>query len=238
MESKNLDKALLIYSKLISGEEVSKRDSENGQLYEEYYSNAEVYDIVGSIFKKLNLCLYEYNDSLYVTAGEGNRVFGYTNDDVKRILGLRLNKELYLCYFIMYMMLIYFYRDSESYQFRDYIKPEKVIEETDRFLSGITGELALFAREDIEQESFKAIGLLWDSLPITTSGGEGEKAKASRASKSGYVKLTFNFMVSQGLFVENDDRYYPTDRFKALSENYFEDYRGRLYQLLGGNENA
>ena len=45
-------------------------------------------------------------------------------------------------------------------------------------------------------------------------------------------------MVSQGLFVENDDRYYPTDRFKALSENYFEDYRGRLYQLLGGNENA
>ena len=103
MESKNLDKALLIYSKLISGEEVSKRDSENGQLYEEYYSNAEVYDIVGSIFKKLNLCLYEYNDSLYVTAGEGNRVFGYTNDDVKRILGLRLNKELYLCYFIMYI---------------------------------------------------------------------------------------------------------------------------------------
>ena len=42
MESKNLDKALLIYSKLISGDEVSKRDSENGQLYEEYYSNAEV----------------------------------------------------------------------------------------------------------------------------------------------------------------------------------------------------
>ena len=61
MESKNLDKALLIYSKLISGDEVSKRDSENGQLYEEYYSNAEVYDIVGSIFKKLNLCQTSYS---------------------------------------------------------------------------------------------------------------------------------------------------------------------------------
>ena len=217
MESKNLDKAIEIYSKLISGEEICKKHPDNGPLYDEFYGNAEVYDIVMNMMKKMNLSLYEYNDSLYITAGEGNRVFGYTNDDMKKLLGLRLNKELYLCYFIMYMTLLYFYKDSSSYQFREYVKSENIIDE-------------------VEQDSFKAIALLWDELPAVTGNQEGDSARASKASRAGYVKLVFNFMSAQRLFVENADRYYPTDRMKALSENYFEEYRGRLYQLLGGEE--
>ena len=86
MESKNLDKAIEIYSKLISGEEICKKHPDNGPLYDEFYGNAEVYDIVMNMMKKMNLSLYEYNDSLYITAGEGNRVFGYTNDDMKKLL--------------------------------------------------------------------------------------------------------------------------------------------------------
>ena len=221
MDSRNLDKAIEIYARLIQGETIAKASRENSALYEDYYGNAEVYEIVGNLLKKLNLSIYEYNEALYITPGEGNRVFGYTNDDMKRILGLRLNKELFLCYFLMYVILLYFYKDSGSYQFREFIKPEKVIEEA------------------VGAESFKAVGLLWDELPaVSHAVYDGEKTKASKASKSGYVKLTFNFMVSQKLFVENEERYYPTDRFKALCENYFEEYRGRLYQLLGGEEDA
>jgi hypothetical protein len=239
MDSRNLDKAIDIYSRLISGEEIRKNHPDNGPLYDEYYGNAEVYDIVGNILKKLNLSIYEYNEGLYITPGEGNKVFGYTNEDMKRIMGLRLNKELYMCYFIMYIILLYFYKDTGSYQFREYVIPEKVIDETSRYLSGITKELSVFITEEIEQDSFKAIALLWDELPtVTSAAAEGDKTKASRASKAGYVKLTFNFLMSQKLFVENADRYYPTDRFKAISENYFEEYRGRLYQLLGGEEDA
>lgn len=238
MDSRNLDKAIEIYSKLISGEEINRRHPDNGPLYEEFYGNAEVYDIVTNIMKKMNLALYEYGDSLYITAGEGNRVFGYTNDDMKRIMGLRLNKELYLCYFLMYMILLYFYKDSESYQFREFVKPETVIEETSRYLARITKDLDVLVTEEIEQDSFKAIALLWDELPAVTGVNDGENTRASKASRAGYVKLTFNFLTAQKLFVENADRYYPTDRFRALSENYFEEYRGRLYQLLGGEEDA
>lgn len=160
MDSRNLDKAIEIYSKLISGEEINRRHPENGQLYEEFYGNAEVYDIVINIMKKMNLALYEYGDSLYITAGEGNRVFGYTNDDMKRIMGLRLNKELYLCYFLMYMILLYFYKDSESYQFREFVKSETVIEETGKYLARITKDLDVLVTEELEQDSFKAIALL------------------------------------------------------------------------------
>ncbi len=239
MDSKNLDKAIDIYTRLIVGEEVSKRNKDTAALYEEYYSNAEVYDITGTIMKKMNMSIYEYGDALYITPGEGNRVFGYTNDDMKRLLGLRLNRELFLCYFIMYDALLYFYKDSGSYQFREFVKMETVMEDVDKRLAEITGRLTTFTAEEVGADSFKAVGLLWDELPMVTSAThEGERSKASKASKSGYVKLTFNFMVAQKLFVENEDRYYPTDRLKALSENYFEEYRGKLYELLGGAEDA
>ena len=105
MEDRSLDKALDIYAALITGQEVSRSNPETRDLYEEFYSNSAVYDVTVKLIKKLNLCIYEYNDGIYITAEEGNRIFGYTNDDVKHKLGLRLNKELYMVYFIMYVML-------------------------------------------------------------------------------------------------------------------------------------
>ena len=104
MENRNLDKALDIVSKLITGENVSER-GENAALYQEYNNNAEVYDIVHMSLKKLNLNIYEYNNGLYVSAGDNNRVFGYSNEELRNILGLRVNKELYLAYFIIYNII-------------------------------------------------------------------------------------------------------------------------------------
>lgn len=238
MEIKNLDTALEIYKRLISGEEIRRNTLDSRSLYDEYYGNAEVYEIVSEIMKKLNLTVYEYNDGLFMTAGEGNRIFGYTNDDMKRLLGLRLNKELYLCYFIIYVILLYFYKDSGSYQFREYIKPENAIEETGKYLKTAVKDLSVMSADTPPQDSFKALAVLWDELPAATNEQDVDSVRASRASRAGYVKLTFNFLCSQNLFIENGDRYYPTDRFKALIQNYFEEYRGRIYQYLGGDEDA
>lgn len=230
MEMKNLEKAMDIYAKLITGEDI-KRGGANSNLYEDYYGNAEVYDIVGIMLKKLNLSLYEYKESLFLSAGEGNRIFGYTNEELKKIMGLRYNKELYLCYFIMYEILLSFYSDSASYQFKEYIKIEDVLEEVSKALSVFTRDIAVYNMEDNQQESFQAVALLWDELPAST-GEDQEEIRASRASKASFVKLTFNFFVGENLFVEVNKRYYPTDRFKAIVEHYFEEYRGQIYDLL------
>ncbi len=237
MEERSLDKALDIYSALITGQEISRSNPDTRELYEEFYSNASVYDITTRLLKKLNLNLYEHNEAIYVSPGEGNRVFGYTNDDMKRILGLRLNKELYMVYFIMYNSLLLFYQDSASYQVKEYVRLEDVIEQVTAYLSSITADLSVYSMEELEEESFKTLALLWDELPVVTSE-ERDKNRASRASRSGYVKLAFNFMVAQHLFVEVDERYYPTDRFKAIVENYFEEYKGRIYKALGGETDA
>lgn len=234
MEMKNLEKAMDIYAKLVTGEDI-KRGGANGSLYDDYYGNAEVYEIVGVLLKKLNLSLYEYKESLFLSAGEGNRIFGYTNEELKRIIGLRYNKELYLVYFLMYEILLSFYSDSASYQFKEYIKIEDVLEEVNKALSVFTKDIAIYDMEEENEESFKAIALLWDELP-TSTGEDQEDIRASRASKASYVKLTFNFLVGEKLFVEVNKRYYPTERFKAIVEHYFEEYRGQIYSVLNGGQ--
>ncbi len=236
MDIRNLDKALDIYAKLIMGEEIKKDSRENGNLYEEYYGNAEVYEITGMILKKLNLSLYEYKDALYITAGEGNMVFGYTNEEMKRMMNLKYNKELYLIYYIIYQVLLSFYTDSASFQVQEFVKLENVVDEVSKSLTDLLKDLKLYSLDEVEENSFQTIALLWDELPMTASTDRGS-IRAGRASKSGIVKLSFNFMISQGLFLEVEERYYPTDRFKALTENYFEDYRGRLYEVLNSRKN-
>ena len=55
----------------------------------------------------------------------------------------------------------------------------------------------------------------------------------------GYVKLTVNLLAGEGIVTTVDDRLYPTDRFHAIAENYFEDSGSMIYeQLSGGNDNA
>lgn len=235
MDSRNMDKALELYAKLTMGEEVKRSHPENGSLYEAYYQNAEVYEILNQILKKLNLCIYEYKESLYLSAGEGNRVFGYTNEELKRLMGLRYNRELYLGYYIMYQLLLCFYQDSASYQTREYVRLEEIVKEVSSSLAAITADLSIYSMDEIEENSFKSIALLWEELPLVT-GEDREQLRASRASRLGITKLVCNFLISQGLFLEVNERYYPTDRMRALTEQYFEEYRGRIYELLEGGE--
>lgn len=230
MEDRNLDKALELAAKLMQGEQVGIK-GENMALYEEYANNPQVYDYLRHILKKFELELYEYNNSLFVTAGN-NRAFGFTNEELRKTLGVKVNKELFLCYLIIYCTMTEFYKESGSYTYTEFVRLEDVVGAVSTALSGVLDKSTGIVLEEIEEESFKAIAMLWDELP--TAGTEDERGqRAAKNSRTGYVKLTFNFLLSQGLFVENRERYYPTDRFKALAENYYSDNRGRLYELIG-----
>ena len=91
MDHRNLDKAMEIFACLITGETVGRENHRD--LYEAYSSQAEVYDILDAVLKKSNLRLYEYHNTLYVTAGDENRVFGYTNDELKKAIDLALEND-------------------------------------------------------------------------------------------------------------------------------------------------
>ena len=237
MENRNLEKALDIAALLLKGEIVGKRD--NTALYEEYSRNSEVYDITKEIFKKLDINVYEYNDSLFISAGSQNRVFGFSNEELKKIMGLRLNKELFLAYFIMFCTITEFYRDSADSTYLDYIRIEDVIRAVNGAFKNVMDEDEGISLAAAEKDTFKEMAILWDELP-DVSTEENNGIRQARNSHTGYVKLTFNFMISQGLFTENSGRYFATDRFKAIAAGYFNENRGRLYEIMngGGKDNA
>lgn len=234
MENRNLEKALEITSKLLMGESVDEKGS-NSLLYEEYSHNAEVYDILMQILKKMDVNLYEYNNSLFISAGTNNKIFGFSNEELKRIMGLRLNKELFLTYFIMYNMITEFYKNSANSTYLEYLRVEDVIRAVNASLAGLIDHSAGIVMEEAEADSFKAIALLWDEMPDVSSDDKNG-VRAARNSRSGFVKLTFNFLVSQNLFTETEERYYPTGRFRAIAQNYFEDNKGRLYEILNSGK--
>ena len=240
MEKRNLEKALDIVSALLLGEQVSAGGN-NAALYEEYSRNSEVYDILTGIFKRMDISLYEYNNSLFISAGTNNRVFGFSNEELKRQMGLRLNKELFLVYFIIYCVITEFFHDSQSSTYLESVRTEDVIKSVNAAVSGIVDHSAGIVSQEADADSFKAMALLWDELPdVSVEDRNGNRA--ARNSHTGFVKLTFNFLVSQGLFTELADRFYPTDRFKAIATNYFEENRGRMYDMMKneakGEDNA
>lgn len=237
MDQRNLEKAMEIFTKLIVGEDVSSEN--NVDLYEDYRNNSEVYDLLASLLKKSNLSLYEFGNALYVTAGEGNRIFGFTNDELKKAIGLRLNRELYLAYFVIYNLILLFYKDSGSFSGTDYVRSEEVIAQIQASLKRALDELHSKALSDIEENSFQALAALWEEMPLIPSNEDMASLKASRGSKTGFIKLVFNFLISQDLFFESQGRYYIKPRFRALAENYYEENRGRLYAIVtGGGEDA
>ena len=236
MEDRNLSKALEIVSKLIIGEEISRDSKNTTSLYSEYTDNAEVYDITNAICKNMNLSVYEYEYSIFASAGENNRVFGYSNEELKKEIGVKLNRELFLCYFIIYNVITWFYNDTGSYTFNEYVKVDDLINAVDSSLARTISDLSILELNEVEENSFKTIALVWEDLPMIVN--EETNARAARGSKFGFVKMTLNFLLKQDLMIENSGRYYPKKRFKALAVNYFEEYKGRLYEIMKGTENA
>lgn len=234
MEERDLEKALEIMAKLMAGEELGGSKRQHLSLYEEYISNSGVYDCVQLIAKQLHLSLYEYKDGLYMTAGEKNRVFGYSNEELKKAIGIRLNKELYLCYFIIYNIISLFYKDSAGYTFTEYVKIEDIIHAVDEALQGVLRNMDILSLNEVEENSFRQLALLWEALPVATL--EDTALRAARNSKAGYVKLVCNFLLSQQLLLEQEERYYTRERMRALIEDYFEEYQGRLQELLSADD--
>lgn len=233
MEEKNLEKAMELLSCLLNGETVHKSEGSYIDLYEAYAGNSQVYEYLHKMLKQMNVELYEYENGLYLTAGENNRVFGFQNSELRKILGVKTNRELYLCYFIIYHVIMAFYSDSVTYNYVEFIHIEDIVKAVDESLKQINDKMELFVENELEENSFRTISLIWNELPAATLE---EGMRAAKNSKAGYVKTVFNFLVSQELLTEVQERFYPTMRCRALIEHYYEEHRGRLYEILNKKE--
>lgn len=192
-------------------------------LYELYMTDMGVQELVYTILSSFNLTLIEYKKALYVSPGLENTLFGYKNEELRQAMNLETNKELYLCYFIMYSMMTLFYKESAYTTYKDYITSTEVVDR----VSATLGALSLEELDEEEVYSFTAIKNFWESLAQMSLHQSEENLESLRRSQTQFYFVTrsLHFLVGQGLLLKNEieRNYVPTEKFKALIAHYFDD---------------
>lgn len=236
----NMDIALDIINVLMQNKEIKK--AENPTLYQSYVNNGEIENLTNKIAKKMGFEIYRLDNTLNLCVMLDNKVFGYTNEELKRkIKMLNKNEDIYLMYFIILTIITCFYRESGLNSPRSYLG-------LDELLETIKIKFETLIKEDIEQISkekeynFRDIKKVWERL----ADAREEISSGGKNDKISFVKLVLNFMQEENLIFFDEERQIIsiTTRLKAIVYYYFEYSKENKNQLLeyvyelGGSENA
>lgn len=222
IQQEHLSKANKIVAALFATGEVS-RDI-NKSLYEDYKINTEIQHLVSMLLSDYNVEIVEWKDALFWTPGVDNKIFGYKNEEIKKLLGVSRNNEIYTCYFIMYTILITFYKQSSYTLFKDYTTNTEVVENMNVTLRAVSSqeELQNETKED-KDDSISYLKTYWESLDEMPLNCEDINDIRRSETKYYYVNRTLSFLAEEQLLICNalEKTYSPTDKFKALISNYF-----------------
>ena len=236
----NIDIALEIVNTLVQNKKISK--SENEDLYNAYTKMSEVGNLTDKIAEKMGFNIYRFDNTLNLCVMLDNKVFGYTNEELKqRVKLLNKNEDIYLMYFIILTIIVCFYRESGLNSPRSYLN-------LDELLETINIKIQSLVKEDIDQISkekdynFSDIKKVWERLP----DGREDITSIGKNDKISFVKLILRFMQDEQLIYFDDERQIIsiTTRFKAIVYYYFENSKENKNQLLeyvyrlGGEEDA
>jgi len=225
----SLNIALEIINTLLQNKEIKK--SENTELYQQYVGNDEVESLCDMIAEKMGFNIYRLDNTLNLCVMIENKVFGYSNEDLKKkIKILNKNEDIYLMYFIILTIITCFYRESGLNSPRSYLGLDELIET-------INIKFQSLVKEDIEKISEENEYNFRDAREDINSG---------KNDKISFVKLVLNFMQEENLIFFDEERRIIsiTTRFKSIVYFYFEyskENKNRLLEYvyeLGGNENA
>lgn len=218
-----LDDALAILKALLQGEEVSK--NRNAILYEKYRYSTDVEEMLFHVAGKLELKVYSGNDRLFLCPEAGSRLFGWSNEELRcRINYINNNSELFTGYFIIMTLITMFYREAYPDTPIAYIKINDLVETVSRRVETLLGmeDLETVSREN--QFDFSDICRVWQRLPDAREGVSGGKN-----DKVAFVENICKFLQGEELIALDMTRriIYPTERFKVIIWNYYEDRDNR-----------
>lgn len=218
-----LDDALLILKALLQGEEVSR--SKNPLLYEKYRYSTEVEEMLRHIAGKLELRVYSGNERVFICPETGSRLFGWTNEELRdKISYISTNSELFTGYFIMMTLITMFYREAYPDTTVAYVKISELVESVSKRLESLVKLEDLETVSQDNQFDFTEICKVWQRLPDAREGVAGGKN-----DKVAFVENICRFLHNEKLIAldMNQRIIYPTDRFKTIIWNYYEDRDNR-----------
>jgi hypothetical protein len=194
------------------------------ELYNNYIIDTTIQSLVQKIILSYDLHLIEYNRGLYITPGLNNQYFGYKNAELRTLLKVDTNNDMYLCYFIMYTIITMFYKETAYATYKDYITNTEVVERVDTTVRAIT----INQSEDVtyEESSLQAIREKWFDMEETLVNAAENSLESSRKTdtKYSFVNRTLDFLVDENILMRNklEKSFAPTDKFKALIADFFD----------------
>lgn len=232
-----IEKALDIFKVLLARQEISREDDRN--LYEEYLYNGEVEEMVKFIAEKLELEIYNYNDKIFMTPGIDNKLFGYTNEELRESISyISNNSGLYTAYFVMLVLITLFYKQSGPDTNRRFVNFSELAESTTKKLEAL---VELNNLESVSSEhafNFADVAKVWQGKAFAKHTKTGEISEIAPTTKYGFIFGVCRFLEEQKLIkiVKDQSWIVPTDRFRGIIYNFYED-KGNKSLLLEFVEN-
>ncbi|WP_370575879.1 DUF6063 family protein [Methanomethylovorans sp.] len=196
----------------------SLEQSKCPKYYLIYEQDAEVRDALELCTERFGLYLCRRDNALYLSSGVGNKVFGVTNADIKYELGKGFNNpEMYTVFFIMHIIVTEFYEESMYDTHRQKLPKDYLLETIDSKIRAMSDFEDLQKLSEDYKFNFSEIKELWDSLPTRElrENSDDEKQKGT-GSKITMMNETIYFMEKHDLVIEHNNAVYPTNRFKAV----------------------
>ena len=229
----NVRYAAKIFFRLIEKGEINIHDDR--KLFE-IMDEAEVSQVLQVLEEETGTIILKGSDRMYISPKTDNKVFGYTNEELRTLLKVGDNSELYTCYFIMLSILALFYR-GEGYDIkcREFVEIEEIHEFIDQKIKGLGEMEDLRAIEDATQINFGVVVSKWGSMIAYDE--RKENLQASKNNRMAFIKKTCSFLADQGLLIDENSRIVrTTEKMDRMVMGYYtaRDRKSQILDFING----
>ncbi|ASS74269.1 hypothetical protein CIG75_04225 [Tumebacillus algifaecis] len=220
----SVERAIKLFVLLLEKGETDELDRDLVFAYKEDPAAQEI--VAQMIEKEAGIKILGVGDKLYVTPAIDNKVFGYTNEELRVKLGLRsdnvaMGLKLYVAYFIILATLAMFYNsDDLNTKVRQYVP----IEELEQYITEklqMTGEGEYGAYLSQEYEfNFQQVAEFWQNMPAFDETLTNQRM--GRNSRVSYILKVWSFLEGEGLAkLAIDSELHPTDKLDHMVRKYY-----------------
>lgn len=221
-DEETLIKAYQLHQRLLVAGEISKK--KEAELYR-LYLDPDVRDILNRVFLPVDdAVIIKAEETLYLVPKMENDAFSYSNDELKRLLKLKDNKELYLAQFIWINVISEFYGDQYllTGQTRSFIKVDEILNKVKEYV----GKFEKIPEEQrielavIHQLDIPGIVEAWRSLSEVTE--KVKNVSKARTKDYGFFLKVLGFWEDEKLVViKEKEEIVLTDKMLNIVGNFY-----------------
>jgi len=212
-----------LFVHLLRSGKIEKRESTT--LFQAY-QRIEVKEIVAELIEeRAGMKVFAIEDVIYMVPEMDNELFHYSNSELREKMKVKSNKELYLAYFALLVIISKFYNSQDqSLSTRSYVTMEELIATLDEKMVQLEELKNAYDDPDAlaDEYGIDADGMLevWKSLPVYNE--QAKKIELTNKNRVGFLIRVFRFMEEEELLVVRELREISiTEKMKQIITNYY-----------------